>query len=407
VARFVVLKGGQSHTVFEFDGNIARVGAGETMDLRLDGAKTQGDLFFLTKSASGYDLERRAQGLDFTVNGQPGGDRVSLKDGDKVAFEDFIIIVTFPPTLGEPAEEQTPAQESPAKSEPEKPFLKDTAPVVPRPEPEPTGEEQKAEPEIKKEQPPPPPPEPPRTPPGSEKETRLINVEDLERQERERRQASSAQQRPEPPRPEPPKREPPKPPPPRGGAKETQIISSEAYREQPKTQPPRERPVERPPEESSSKRHIRAEYSLVGLAGQFKGRAEEIDTAEFVVGRDPHKADLVIDRNEKGELEKSISREHFVIISSDDGLLYLVDKKSKLRTFINGRVIEPNQRENIAPEDIISIPAPTGEVVFRLCYRGQENYEPIKKNSLLVPALILLAVIVILVIILLVLLLGD
>lgn len=432
MARFVVLKGGQSHTVFEFGGNIARVGAGEAMDLTLEGAQHQGDLFFLTKSHDGYDLERRNPDLDFTVNGQPGGDRVSLKDGDKIAFEDFMIIVTYPPTIGGQAKEQAaPEKEGPPEPKREQPVSKDTAPVVPPEEskPAPPAAEEKPQEEEQRESPPP--AEPPKKPAGSEKETMLIDVEELERrakQQQEQKSASadqpaSGQQRPQqeapqqqPPRQERPKPEPPKPPPtPRGSEKETRIISSDDIQDrhtrqqsqQPRTQPPKERTAEPPARESGKKQKIRAEYSLVGLSGQYKGRAQEVDSKEFVVGRDPNKADLVIDRNEKGELEKSISREHFVIVSSDDGLLYLVDKKSKLRTYINGRVIEPNQRESITPEDIISIPAPSGEVVFRLCYRGQENYEPIKKNKLLIPALILLAVIVVLVIILLVLLLGD
>ncbi len=439
MARFVVLKGGQSHTVFEFDGNIARVGAGEAMDLRLEGTKHEGDLFFLTKSSAGYDLERRAPKLEFTVNGKPGSDRVALNDGDKIAFEDFLVIVTYPPMLGTPAPESAPEHaEKPQAAAPQGTVSRDTAPVTPMAPPPP-------EPEAAKPASVEPPPAPGK-PAGSEKATTLIDIEELERRAQAQQKSPPPQQqqaKPAPPpkpttaRQEPPKTKPPKPeqpkapgppPPPRGSEKETRIISaadlppssqsqqpsrvpSQSQRQAPpqqrQTEPPAQRPVEQPPADSRQKQRIRAEYSLVGLSGQYKGRAQEIDCREFVVGRDPRNADLVIDRNEKGELEKSISREHFAIISSEDGLLYLVDKKSKLRTYINGRVIEPNQRENITPEDVISIPAPTGEVVFRLCYRGQENYEPLKKNAMLVPALILLAVIVVLAIILLVLLLGD
>lgn len=132
----------------------------------------------------------------------------------------------------------------------------------------------------------------------------------------------------------------------------------------------------------------------------------EIDTAEFTVGRDHNVCDLVIDHNEKGEIEKSISREHFVITSTDEGL-YLTDRKSQLRTYVNGKVVERNQREFIAPEDIISIPASTGEVRFRLCFAGQENFAPETAARKITPLIIILAVIAVLLIIALVLLLGE
>ncbi len=128
MARFVVLKGGASYKVFEFEGNIARIGYGETMDLNLEAPGYPGDLFFLTKSANGYEIERRNDTLNFSINGAPGGSRVQLNDGDKVAFLDYLIIATYPPTLGAPA----PAPEKVATPEPPPmpKVTKDTSPVV-------------------------------------------------------------------------------------------------------------------------------------------------------------------------------------------------------------------------------------------------------------------------------------
>lgn len=147
-------------------------------------------------------------------------------------------------------------------------------------------------------------------------------------------------------------------------------------------------------------------YSLVGLSGQYKGQVREIDTREFVVGRDGSVCDLVVDRTEAGDLDNSVSREHFTIVATDEGLS-LTDKKSRLRTYINGKVLEPNQRESIAPEDIISIPVPTGEVKFRLCFVGNENFAPDKGRSKYLPLIIGLAVIITLLIVAAVWLLGD
>ena len=128
MARFVVLRGGASYKVFEFDGNIARIGSGETMDLNLEAPGFSGDLFFLTKSANGYEIERRNDGLSFNVNGTPGAGRVLLNDGDKVAFLDYLIVATYPPTLGAP----TPAPEAARIPEPPPAakVAKDTSPIV-------------------------------------------------------------------------------------------------------------------------------------------------------------------------------------------------------------------------------------------------------------------------------------
>lgn len=168
-------------------------------------------------------------------------------------------------------------------------------------------------------------------------------------------------------------------------------------------EPPRS---ERPAAAAPRKPRITPVYSLVGLAGQYKGQVREIDTREFVVGRDGSVCDLVVDRTEAGDLDNSVSREHFTIVATDEGLS-LTDKKSRLRTYINGKVLEPNQRESIAPEDIISIPVPTGEVKFRLCFVGNENFAPDKGRSKYLPLIIGLAVIITLLIVAAVWLLGD
>jgi pSer/pThr/pTyr-binding forkhead associated (FHA) protein len=142
------------------------------------------------------------------------------------------------------------------------------------------------------------------------------------------------------------------------------------------------------------------------LSGQHKGKAIYIDTREFVVGRERSVSDLVIDHNESGQQEVSISRDHFTIASTDEGL-FLTDRKSKLRTYINRKMIESDQRESIAPEDIISIPAPTGEVKFRLCYVGEENFAPDKPGESHTKIILILAAVIIILIIVFIWLLGD
>lgn len=362
MARFVVLKGGASYKIFEFDGNIARIGAGETMDLILDTPGFAGDLFFLTKSADGYEIELRNDRLTFNVNGAPGGNRVQLNDGDKITFLDYLIVATYPPTLAAPSSE--PKVERKPEPPPSAKPPKVTSPVVASPPP----------------QPPPPPPlvEPSKPAPRAiERPTTIIDSSAMMQAEQSKMS----------------------PPPPvqrdrQSPAAKPAVPTNDAIR------------ADRQAPAVPRKPRITPVYSLVGLSGQYKGQVREIDTRDFIVGRDPSSCDLVVDRTESGTLDNSVSREHFTIMATDEGLS-LIDKKSRLRTYINGKIIEPNQRESIAPEDIISIPVPTGEVKFRLCFVGNENFAPDKGRGKYLPIIIALAVIITLLIVATIWLLGD
>lgn len=350
MARFVILKGGANYKVFDFDGSIARVGAGDMMDLQIEAPDCDGDLFFLTKTQRGYEFEPRHDTLPFAVNGAPVARRQLLQDGDKVTFLDYIVIATYPPTLDAP-------KPAPAAVE---------APPVIQP---------KASTETK----PPvaaPPPEPPAQPkrPGAERPTVIIDSAAM---------AAQAQRQTPPPPPEPI-------PAPRPASRDTAPRPAAMAPAPPKEQQP---PPQHQPQ-APRKNRITPVYSLVGLSGQYKGQVKEIDTKDFLVGREGSLCDLVIDRTESGELDKSVSREHFVITSTDEGL-YITDRKSRLRTFVNRKALEPNQREFIAPEDIITIPAPAGEIKFRLCFLGQENFGADKGKSKYTPIVIGLVLLII------------
>ncbi len=355
MARFVILKGGASYKIFEFEGSIARVGTGEMMDLQLDASGFDGDLFFLTKTPRGYEIERRADELAYAINGASVSGRQVLNDGDKVSFLDYIMIATYGPAPAAKVETPAPA---------EKPGLpRVTAPVNVAPA---------APAEIQPPPPPPPPAPPPRA--GGDRPTMIIDSQAMT---------------------------PPQP--------AAHHASPPVERREAGTQPlGKSRSPEAPPARTTAptKDRITPVYSLVGLSGQYKGQVREINTREFVVGRDGSLCDLVIDRTESGELDKSVSREHFVISSTEDGL-YITDKKSRLRTFINGKILEPNQREFIAPEDIISIPVPTGEVKLRLCFLGQENFAADQGKSKYTPLIIGMVLVIVALIVTIFWLLGD
>jgi hypothetical protein len=352
MAKFIVLKNGMDHKVFNFDGNIARVGSGSTVDFQLESGGIEGDLFFIAKTPSGYEIERRARELTFTINGVAAGDRTLLNEGDKVGFLDYIIIVKY-----EQQEQPSPVPAPPPVSESiaSKSTAKGTAPVVPiiesKPEPTPAPEAPKPAPK------------------GATKATMIIDSQALAAQAQQARTTPPPEHR----------------------------DQSPAAPERPvRPEPPAARPDQ---PKASKKQKISSVYTLCVLTGQHKGRAFEIDTQEFIIGRERALCDLVIDHDEHGQPEMAISREHCAITSTDEGL-YLTDKRSQLRTYINRKIIEPGQREFIAPEDIISIPAPTGEVFMRLCFRGQENFAPMSFAGPINPRLIavMAAVIVILII---------
>jgi hypothetical protein len=351
MARFVILKGGASYKIFEFEGSIARVGTGEMMDLQLEAPGFDGDLFFLTKTPRGYEIERRADQLAYTVNGASASGRQVLNDGDKVTFLDYIMIATYGTAPAAKVEAPAPAEKS---APPRVTAPVNVAPAVESPAPPPA--------------PSPPPPQSPRA--GGERPTMIIDSQAMT--------------------------PPPAPASPPAGRREagTQPLAKSRNPEAPARTP------------SPTKERITPVYSLVGLSGQYKGQVREINTREFVVGRDGSVCDLVIDRTEGGELDKSVSREHFVISSTEDGL-YITDKKSRLRTFINGKILEPNQREFIAPEDIISIPVPTGEVKLRLCFLGQENFAADQGKSKYTPLIIGMVLVIVALIVTIIWLLGD
>jgi len=352
LARFIILRGGSNYKVFDFDGNIARVGSGSNVDLSLEGVGVEGDLMFLTRSGKGYEIEPRSNAVSIAVNGKAISGRIILQKKDKVACGSYLMVVSYRADNAEapkgPAETRT---ENASMTMPD-----GTAPIMTLPAAEPVRA-------------PLPPVEKPRPAPAvaEAKPTMLIDSEALQRQ------AS------------PPKKE-------AVDRSSNETVRFEAVSDSPK------------PEPKAKKTSTEALYSLVALTGLHKGRTFDIDKKEFLLGRDSH-CDVVIDRNERGDLDKSVSREHFVINTSDEGL-YLTDRKSMLRTFINGKVIEAGQRELIAPEDIISIPAPSGEIVFRLCFAGEENFEPYRRRGSMNKMVLILAGAVVVLIVFLAWLLG-
>jgi hypothetical protein len=182
--------------------------------------------------------------------------------------------------------------------------------------------------------------------------------------------APRVRQQPQQPPEEPPKpTEPPTPPP------ETEDPTVLIERDR----TPERRPLPEKKPEPTATRKLDTDYILCGLSGEHAGKRFPIDAEEFSVGRD-RSCDLVIHRDEKGRPDTAISRHHFTVIYRE-GQLFLRDSRSQLRTYVNDKVIEPDQEEAITHDDIISIPSPQGEIRFRVCYADDPNFSDDKAGG--------------------------
>lgn len=368
MARFIVLKGQTNYAVLDFDGNLGRVGSGANVDLRLEGGQTEEDFFFLSKSGSGeYRIEPRSADIKITVNGSPISAPTALGEGAKINLLDYLILVTYQ-GADQPEESVAPEEpEAPPKVEPPQATTPEPAPPD-RTEPVSTG----TTPEKPQQAPSP-------EPPQSGEMTRPSAPA-----------AAPPKAAPSPP-PKPAPTPPPPPPPPKAAGADDATVRINFDEAAPSITPQRKEPVV-----EEVKGGIEPVYSLVCLTGQHKGKVFRIDSEEFVIGRD-REASIMIDHDEKGRPDTSVSRTHCTL-TTDDESLYIVDKSSKLRTFVNGEVLEPGQREHIAPEDLISIPSPQGQIMFRLCFVDEENFAPAEaKNTTLWLILGLVVVIILLV----------
>ncbi|MFH2056766.1 MAG: FHA domain-containing protein [bacterium] len=367
MANFVLLKGGEQYKVFDFDGNVARVGSGEHVDLQLADTGTEQDIFLLLLTDRGYDLQPIAPNVTVSVNGTLVERLTPLPEQAKVSFLDYLMVVSYGGTqpVEQPTAQAAAARPAPSPPAGDAPTQRPAATPPPKASDTPTRTMDVVQPGASTEPGVPPsgpkpaatPPVAPAPPPAKKKDpsTAPGNIQTP-------------------------------PPPPRQPVE----AKTELIHHAPPPPPRQPEPVREAP-----KPRIEADYALVGLSGQHAGKVFPIDAEEFVVGRD-RSCNLAIERDEKGRPDSAISREHFTIVSRE-GELSVVDRNSKLRTYVNGKVLEPDQREPIAPEDIISIPSPGGEVKFRLCFADDPNpYPDIKKSFPWLPVIGLVSLIVIL-----------
>jgi len=119
-------------------------------------------------------------------------------------------------------------------------------------------------------------------------------------------------------------------------------------------------------------------YYLIAIYGPYIGKKYHINTGITRIGRDNTLNDIVIRENGKGEIDTSISRRHATITYENDGL-YITDKRSKTRTYVNQQKLEDDSVVKLYPDDEIEIVSDQKSTIFRLVQEGLWDNAPPRK----------------------------
>lgn len=123
---------------------------------------------------------------------------------------------------------------------------------------------------------------------------------------------------------------------------------------------------------SSTKKHF-----LIAIYGPYLGKKFPLNSEITKIGRDTKLNDIIIRHNEKGELDSSISRRH-ATVSYKDGQYLVSDKRSKTRTYVNQRKLDPSDEIPLKVGDEIEIVSDQKSSIFRLVTKQPFNFSPPK-----------------------------
>lgn len=90
------------------------------------------------------------------------------------------------------------------------------------------------------------------------------------------------------------------------------------------------------------------QYHFASLTRQVTGEKIELNKPSFVLGKSPESADYAIADN------TNVSRIHATIITRN-GRYYVMDQRSTNGTFVNGRIIKPNQEVELLTGDCLML----------------------------------------------------
>lgn len=154
--------------------------------------------------------------------------------------------------------------------------------------------------------------------------------------------------------------------------KETDLATLEALEEELR----KESRVFRKP--GTDKIESMAPYYLLAIYGPYRGKKYQLKYGDTRIGRDKNLNDIVIDKNNRGQTDQSISRRHATIIFRDDAF-YIADKRSKTRTYVNQVMVPEDEEIRLIPGDEIEIVSDQQSTIFRFVPEGDWNFSPPKK----------------------------
>jgi pSer/pThr/pTyr-binding forkhead associated (FHA) protein len=114
-------------------------------------------------------------------------------------------------------------------------------------------------------------------------------------------------------------------------------------------------------------------YYLLCIYGFYTGRKFRVKKGITRIGRDKKLNDLIIQKNSKGILDRSVSRRH-ASIRYKNNRYFVMDKRSKTRTWLNKQRIDPDDKALLHPGDEIEIISDTKNHIFRFVEEGDWDF---------------------------------
>ena len=118
-------------------------------------------------------------------------------------------------------------------------------------------------------------------------------------------------------------------------------------------------------------------HFFLAIHGPYLGKKFTLNSDITKIGRDNRLNDIIIRQNEKGELDPSISRRH-ATVRYKNGQYFISDKRSKTRTFVNQKKLNPSDVIPLNFGDEIEIVSDQKSTIFRLVANKPSNFSPPK-----------------------------
>lgn len=118
------------------------------------------------------------------------------------------------------------------------------------------------------------------------------------------------------------------------------------------------------------------DFFLLAIYGPYLGKKYSLSPGDTRIGRDVKLNDIVIRHDEQGRLDPSISRRHATVSFKPGEGFVISDKRSKTRTYVNQRKLEPEDEVPLQVGDEIEIVSDQKSTIFRLARGDRLDFAP-------------------------------